>query len=652
MLLYNDETFTVRVNGSKPGYSSKLYTSSTSESDAKHKVDFDDGTVLTVVELDDSDPAWMRVTKGGGANTVTAWIMFSGPNIAIVDTEENRKKQENAIYAASLIDSGITEQNGLDNGITDEEATRSWEEQNPDTDTEFILTGTTMPSVIASTYESTTKNHITVAMRAYGSPPQWTSYVDPRIWSFTDSLGLSYSVGRRFSETILSSTTVISLCPGIVNINVSILGEDANKADWMGTLYNAMSSNDSNGIRQLTENRSGSLIKFTPTWNKTSELPSGAGTSSSTPGYMAYLDLLSKVIVTYLGRNAERNAALAGETAGTDLGPLADRIVPGLNCKYSELDWSDIDGSDSLALFPASVDRTNYKYVNFYVTQMSTSEDFDTSLRNTTIQDSMNNDLTATAKDVAFLAGRYIGNEIIDADLKQLMGESFSSNGGGIIGSIFSAGTDMLRGGKIILPQVVDDCTYGKTCQFTCKFIATAGDVESIFWCELAPLAHLLPFVIPQQIGDSIDMYSYPFLCRAYSKGQFNCPMGVVKGFRINRGGADGELWSNEGLPMEIEVQFEITPLYSKLMLSEGSSFNGSAVTKFIKNTGLQEYVATLTGVDLRLGEWDLRVNTAMALAKGWINNVPDSIIQGILNRTHVRQIIKKFNELQFLFQS
>ena len=144
-------------------------------------------------------------------------------------------------------------------------------------------------------------------------------------------------------------------------------------------------------------------------------------------------------------------------------------------------------------------------------------------------------------------------------------------------------------------------------------------------------------------------MYSYPFMCRATCKGLFNCPMGVFRGFRINRGGSDNELWTNEGLPTEIEVQFEITPLYTKLMLSDNSTLAGSA--KFIKNTGLQEYVGTLTAVDIRLGELDLRVTTALSLVRGWFNNIPDSIIQYALNKTHVADIIHGINELEFLFK-
>lgn len=642
MLLNDDEKFNLTINRKKNGYKAPLNGTSQNEEDEKISNEVYPDTHVTVTAVDDNNPFWWYVTEEDTG--LSYWINTDGSDITTDDDPDNQEAREK-------FDARMHQEQGLptyDTATTVDQDEAEYNE-NINLTGDIILTGTTSnPAGINSVYKTQAQNALTVAMSAYGSPPQWTKYADPRILSITRSdVNLQYVLGRRYAETVVAQPTILSMCPGIIEFNSNALTNDTD-FDSLGDLITRGSN--ASDLKDSLGNLSGNLVRFTPTWEPSSMAKMASGTNANVSGYIAYVNTLSKIFVTYLGRNAELGTVDNGDANGYDSGPLSQRTVPKLGCKYADIDWEDIDGNVDLSIFGASAngEGLNYKYVNFYVSgQLSVDETFDTTVRSSSLEDMLNGQLSSQLKDIAFITGRTIGNDLVESDLKQVMSDTGSFSG--IIGNLLGDGMEMLRGGKVILPQIVDDCTYGKTCQFTCKFISPAGDVESIFWNVIVPYFHLMPFILPQQIGSSIDMYSYPFMCRATCKGLFNCPMGVVRGFRINRGGSDNELWTNEGLPTEIEVQFEITPLYTKLMLSENNTLAGAA--KFIKNTGLQEYIGTLTAVDIRLGELDLKITTALSLARGWFNNIPDSIVQYALNKTHVADIIHGINELEFLFK-
>ena len=654
MLAFPDDAqYEIKMTTTKNGYSSPVMTANSDEERGKKRVELEEGTNAIMVGVDASNPYWYYI-KLGAASDVIYCINVAGSDagVATINSAENKEKEERA--------DKIVRQNDTYSYVFDQENVTSTLDEIQETTSaptgDVILIGTTNPSEINLTYRTQTANNMIVTVSAYGSPPQWTQYADPRIMSVRrEKIDLEYTVGRRYAETVISQPTILSLCPGIIEFNAKAIAAETNYDDVSQLIMGA--TENLGDLKDALNGMSGKLVRFTPTWDPQSRAVMSTGTSANVSGYIAYVNTLSKIFVAYLGRNADINNnsqelhGASPDAAGQDLGPLQNRLVPKIGGYYKDLDWKEIDGKvdNSIFLFEnGSAEQLNYPFVNFYVSgQLSVDESFDTTVRSSTIEDMLNGQVGATMKDIAFITGRAIGNSLVEEDVQRLMSES-SSKFGGILGNIFKDGMEFFRGGKVVLPQIVDDCTYGKSCQFTCKFISPAGDVESIFWNVIAPYFHLLPFVLPQQIGSSLDMYSYPFMCKAACKGLFNCPMGVVRGFRVNRGGSDNELWTNEGIPTEIEVQFEITPLYTKLMLSENNSLGGPA--KFIKNTGLQEYVATLTGVDMRLGELDLKVQTALSLVRGWFVNIPDAIMSNVMHSIGLYDLLHNAKELNFFF--
>lgn len=131
------------------------------------------------------------------------------------------------------------------------------------------------------------------------------------------------------------------------------------------------------------------------------------------------------------------------------------------------------------------------------------------------------------------------------------------------------------------------------------KFIAPYGDVEDIYLHCFAPLIHLLPFVFPQQYDR--NMYTFPFLCKVSCKGFFNSDMCVISNFQFTKGGSDNKAYNAQGLPKEIDVSFDITPLYNVMMLPDPIRHQFASF-----NTALNEYLAVLCGVDLTVRNFDL----------------------------------------------
>ena len=625
--LSSDEQYEIVLTDTIYGYSGLPSDNTYSgQLDSLKKYEFPANAVVTIVEVDNDRPMWCKLSDG-------TWINTSiNTQINGNEASDNYIKYTAAMNKAQYYhDLKIKNQanDGSGSTVSDTSPTtviagkviRAGNPNGNYSESVVMYSGTTRDfSSVAQTYTNRTFNRIISAIKAYGAPPQWTEYVDPRILKINYDNNAILELGRRFAETVVSSATILSLAPGIIEYNATLTGDDSTFVDAVTNAVDAVDAAIPD-IRNSVEDASGSFISFTPAWNKQVVRKNKSSAIENEAGYVAYLNALSKLFVIYASRtqNYENNTDESSE--GT---PLSARTVPGLGCTYKDIDWEKIDGIDNVPFSANSTRSEKFMYVNFFASgQNQISEEFETSVRSTTIEDQINGTVSGALKDVAFLTGGVIGQGLVEEDVKQLVSNTGNSIGG-MLGNILAGGTEMLKGGKIIFPQIIDDCTFGKSTSFTTKFISVSGDIESIMWNAIFGYLHFLPFVIPRQIESAVDMYSYPFLCRAFSKGIYNCPVGVLKNFRIQRAGQDDTLWSCEALPREIEVQFDITPLYSKISMSHFEGLRASAYA--IKNSGLQEYVATLTGVDLRLGEVDLKLATLASLAKGWLMDIPERV--------------------------
>ena len=136
----------------------------------------------------------------------------------------------------------------------------------------------------------------------------------------------------------------------------------------------------------------------------------------------------------------------------------------------------------------------------------------------------------------------------------------------------------------------------------------------------------------PKQISES--MYTYPFLCRVSQKGWFNTDLAVISNLRVSRGGNDDTSWTINGLATEYTATFDITPLYCSLMTSSADH-----PFLFLKNTALMEYLCTMCGVDMKVNNFQAKVDMAMTAISGSFKDMPTNMARGIYDSKLIKGI-------------
>ena len=595
----------------------------------------------TVDSIDKNNPDWIHFTNAQGKG---GWInigLSQGSDTAIPVSEEDKLKLTNALYELSL--------SAYAGAATDENYML---ESSPELQAALADTGTiTTNTAIVDTYsgkilstnemvveytqsvENTVddmyKHYLILSVKAYGGPPQWTPYVDPRISHVKTSYGIDILVGRKFANTVIAAPTILSLCPGVIKYN-SVLGA-------------AMSNSvDEDELVGTIAEKSGRIVEFQPCWNRE--------VSKNKP-YMKYVNTLNQITAIAMSR-AKDNTATESNI------PLSERPFPGTGTPYYKFDWTNYDDPDNsvsgifggfdmssisstfdsigntISNFTDSIASSAeaYKYVNFYCSgSNSTKESFETSVRSTQIEDLINSNISSIVKDVAYFTGG-VFSDGANEDI-QKWADSVSDELGGV-GNLLQNVFQLASGGKIEFPQVVDDCTFGKECQFTVRFVAGSADVESryLMRCEFN---HFLALILPRQLETSLNMYACPFMVRSICPGRHSCEIGVITGVNINYGGSDDNAWTINAQPTEIEVTFGITPLYNKLFMSASDQLQ----TYFLKNSGMIEYIVSNCGVDMRLSQLELKAELITGMAKGYLGTIPNSIIAPLFDNAVINAI-------------
>ena len=147
----------------------------------------------------------------------------------------------------------------------------------------------------------------------------------------------------------------------------------------------------------------------------------------------------------------------------------------------------------------------------------------------------------------------------------------------------------------------------------------TGGDNVSIFQSIMIPIAGLLAAALPRGVGDST--YTSPFLVRAFCKGMFAIPAGIISTLSLTRGSSEFG-WSLSKLPTVVDVSFTIEDLSPMLFLSIAGQGELTAVMQaFTNNSKMHEYINTLVGIGAKeryylLGQLKRRLQTAMLIGK------------------------------------
>lgn len=650
---YEGETYDIVVKDSfDPNWNGKVLTYTTPNYTGNSSSDgfISTGDEYTVVEISDIDYHWARIIPKGEEDDPNAnqrWIYIEEKNTNIQPlTDLDKVRMQTSFLFLSLYNKDPYSERQRDYDVYSEnellEQYRNTIDGNSVTNTNGVLISSEK-ALLPTNFENDGSvdelytHFIKLSMKAYGAPPQWTPYVDPRIASFDSNMqyrnvgfrldtgfyyqisntGNSIDIGRRYLDTIISNPTIISMCPGVIQNN-SLLQKAA--ADW------AVADGSEAALGSVVQaSKSGQLAIFEQALYDTTD---------GTKGYFNYVDTLFQIAVTMMARDKS-----VGDPE--NFTELPARVFPGTQHQYKDFQWKYYDDPyvNNLAGYWKE-DVTEYTYINFYGTgQNSVREEFSTDVRSSSIEDLINTTISSQLKDLTFLTAGTVGGEVQD-DVLKWVSELGDKIGG--IGAIFSNAAELFRGGHLIFPKVIDDCTYGKSMTFSCRFVATSGDQEDRLLNVISPYVHLLPFVIPRQAKGLLDMYTIPFLTRAFARGLFSCNMGVVTNFQVTKGGSDDSAWTEEGQPTEIAVSFDITPLYTKLMLSEYSS----STTYFLRNYGLMEYMGALCGVDMRMSQFELKVQLAATLWTSAMTNMVPNWLDGLLRDNVITRAFKQMGAM------
>ena len=147
--------------------------------------------------------------------------------------------------------------------------------------------------------------------------------------------------------------------------------------------------------------------------------------------------------------------------------------------------------------------------------------------------------------------------------------------------------------GYLDFPEVWQNSSFSKSYNFQMTFRSPYGDPVSIFYSCYVPLAMLLAAALPRSTGK--NSYTSPFLVKAYSKGMFAIPLGIIDSISIRRG-ADEFGWNRNQLPTVIEVSFtikDLSPIMHIAATGDASFFQ----EVLGQNSSFQEYLLTLSGI-------------------------------------------------------
>lgn len=253
--------------------------------------------------------------------------------------------------------------------------------------------------------------------------------------------------------------------------------------------------------------------------------------------------------------------------------------------------WTDqLFSSFTASLYDAQM------FVGFRVEKsVDSTESFSSQTGMSEVAQAINSKIRA-AQNISFTAMQ--GN-LSDGAVGQAVKGVMDGLGGFVKGASDVVGlnglTSIMTGtGVIDIPEVWQGSSASKNYSFQLELRAPYGDPLSIMQSIYVPLALILAGALPRAIGPTA--YTSPFLCRAYCKGMFAVPLGMIDSLTIRRGG-EQHGWNAQRLPTAVSVSFTIKDLSPTMYAALGDQSLWHQV--FGENSSFQEYLLTLSGMGL-----------------------------------------------------
>ena len=149
-----------------------------------------------------------------------------------------------------------------------------------------------------------------------------------------------------------------------------------------------------------------------------------------------------------------------------------------------------------------------------------------------------------------------------------------------------------LSGAFIDIPEQYKSSDFSKSHSLNFQLRSPYGDIASIYESIMVPLFCLLAGALPRGAGN--NSYMQPFLCRAYCKGLFSIPLGIIDSLTVKRGSSEFG-WTYSNLPTCVDVSVSIKDLSPALYMGMATP----TLNFFSVNTNFDEYLLTLAGCGL-----------------------------------------------------
>ena len=249
------------------------------------------------------------------------------------------------------------------------------------------------------------------------------------------------------------------------------------------------------------------------------------------------------------------------------------------------------------------------KYIGFKVEK---STDASESLSNTTqesqIASYINNQSQMSSQGKFMLGGSPWSQLKGEIETYIPFGSALTSVIDGAV-SVFQSATQAITGplqvlggdARVDIPEVWSSSSFSKSYNFNMILRSPYGDPYSIFINIYIPLIMILCMALPRAQGS--NSYTQPFVLRAFCKGMFSVPYGIIESISIKRGASEFG-WAKSRLPTVVEVSIGIKDLTPNMIMAMdlGDSLLSplSLVRNiFGENTSFQEYLQTLSGMGL-----------------------------------------------------
>ena len=304
---------------------------------------------------------------------------------------------------------------------------------------------------------------------------------------------------------------------------------------------------------------------------------------------------------------------------------LGDEICSFTNRKYRKFDIIDIRNDSLWSFF-----KIDSNYIPFYcnVTNCNISESGSNSIGES-VMSTMFSNANSLSREVQYLFGTNVVNNLSEneananslAEQISKLANNLGMDGSGLahrLGTI----TSCLSGANILFPLMWQDSQFSKTYTLNFKFSSPYGDPESILMNVYLPYFCLLAMALPRQA--SSQGYKSPFLVKVSSKGWFNCDMGMIESIDIKRGGTNGDQWTVDSLPTEIEVTVNIRDLYPAMMASASS---GSGIF-FSGNSAFTDYLTMMSGIDMHTVTPGDKLWVMANMLKDDVIGIPEKIVK------------------------